>query len=1083
MRARILAVVILLFAVLSALAQAQVVMTDDANTSSLYPTKNFGDSIALIVCSGSHTYIKFSMANLGPGITSSNVSKATLVLYVDAVLTSGTVDVYQVNGSWSEGSITYNNAPTLGAKLFSAVPVTKTGFLSLDMTSSVQSWLTGSLTNNGIALVPTTGSAISASFDSKENIFTSHPADLDLVLVSAGPQGQTGATGPAGPIGPNGANGAPGSAGAQGIQGIAGPVGPTGATGPQGPQGPIGAGFNFRTAFDNSVSYATNDVVTYNGSSYVATASNAGPNNPTPDSNTKAWSLMAAQGAAGTAGAAGAPGLIGATGMTGATGATGPQGPSGAGFNFRTAFDNSASYAANDVVTYNGSSYVATASNAGPNNPTPDSNTTAWSLMAAQGAAGTAGAAGAPGQTGAQGLVGPTGPPGTPGLIGATGMTGATGATGAQGPPGPVLPDLVYTDQNNTFSSNQTMQGNVALAPTGTATGAQGYVSNPIDLQASAFDGSNPQQQVFRWQTEPSANNSATASGTLNLLFGGNGNKPAETGLSVAPTGIVTFAPGQTFPGAGGGTITNVSAGSGLSGGGNAGSVTLGLALNSCGAGSAVTGLPFTCSTFATTGANTLTGNQTVNGNVSSTGVVTGSSFQIGSNLFGFGSYSNGTAFLGFAGNSSSTGGQNTGTGYAALASDTNGFSNTAYGQYALNANTTGYGNNAVGVFTLSSNTAGNQNTAFGDGALLNNRTGSNNSALGVNSGSQTNGSNNTFLGYNTATFGYRGLSQTNATAIGANAEVDASNALVLGSIAGVNGATASTNVGIGTTAPQYTLDVNGTARAGSIVTGSTAINNMGCIGNFGGIGFGPNASQGCQNYSLLGDGQNTYVNRPAGGVVVFREGNITEMVLASSGNFGIGTTAPQFPLHVNGIMRSETGLSLGGNATVAVDAPGVVGGHFTVLANGNVGIDNANPAANLDVGGSVRISGDVPMSSNPRMFFSGFLSGNLGNAPRGGYFIPDRNITITRISAMEDVPGHDCTTSAQAILKIRGGSGETLYSLDLGNPLEVADSGSIQVAVAAGTALYIYSSPASGCGIGGSSPTDVNVSVQYLMQ
>jgi hypothetical protein len=359
MRARILAVVLLLLAVLSTITQAQVIVTDDASISSLYPMKNFGDSIALIVCSGSNTYIKFSMANLGPGITSSNVSKATLVLYVDAVLTSGTVDVYQVNGSWSEGSITYNNAPTLGAKLFSAVPVTKPGFLSLDLTSSVQAWLAGSLTNNGIALVPTTGSAISASFDSKENIFTSHPADLDLVLVSAGPrgpEGQTGATGPAGPIGPNGANGAPGSAGAQGIQGIAGPIGQTGATGPQ---GPTGAGFIFRTAFDNSASYAANDVVTYNGSSYVATAANVGPNNPAPDSNTTAWSLMAAQGAAGTAGAAGA------------SGQQGPQGPPGS-----------------------------------------------------------------PGSNGAPGLVGPTGPPGAPGLIGGTGMTGATGATGPAGPPG-----------------------------------------------------------------------------------------------------------------------------------------------------------------------------------------------------------------------------------------------------------------------------------------------------------------------------------------------------------------------------------------------------------------------------------------------------------------------------------------------------------------------------------------------------------------------------------------------------------------------------------------------------------------------
>jgi hypothetical protein len=45
----------------------------------------------------------------------------------------------------------------------------------------------------------------------------------------------------------------------------------------------------------------------------------------------------------------------------------------------------------------------------------------------------------------------------------------------------------------------------------------------------------------------------------------------------------------------------------------------------------------------------------------------------------------------------------------------------------------------------------------------------------------------------------------------------------VLGGINGVNGATSSTNVGIGTTTPQYTLDVTGNANfSGNVSIGGS---------------------------------------------------------------------------------------------------------------------------------------------------------------------------------------------------------------------------------------------------------------------
>ena len=73
---------------------------------------------------------------------------------------------------------------------------------------------------------------------------------------------------------------------------------------------------------------------------------------------------------------------------------------------------------------------------------------------------------------------------------------------------------------------------------------------------------------------EPAGNNTASPTGKLNLLFGAGATTPAETGLSIAPNGVITFAHGQTFPSTGV-TIAGVTAGTGLTGGGKSGNVTL----------------------------------------------------------------------------------------------------------------------------------------------------------------------------------------------------------------------------------------------------------------------------------------------------------------------------------------------------------------------------------------------------------------------------------------------------------------------------------------------------------------------------
>jgi hypothetical protein len=507
---------------------AQAPPSADTFVSSAFSKTNFGSVGTMNVGPGSTSYVQFNLSGIPTGAT---VTKATLRLYVDLVISNGSFDVYQVNKSWSESTITYNNQPLpLGTSATGGHPASITSssfsqFLLIDVTSLVQGWVGGTIPNYGVALALPSGSAANFYLDSKESLLTANGPQLVIALSGAagpqgpqgpqgltgltgatGPAGANGATGPAGPTGatgPQGATGATGpkgdtgaagpqgssgpagptgpqgASGAQGPQGVIGPMGITGAQGTQGvagPQGPSGVGFNFRGAFDNTASYAANDVVSYNGSSYVAKTATS-PGDPAPDSNPN-WSLMAQQGTAGATGATGPSGPIGPTGatgpagaqgpqgLTGATGALGPQGPQGSagmGFNWRGAFDCSASYSAGDVVSYQGSSWITNTPIGGcvqpPFNP--------WALLAQQGAAGPAGAGG-------------------PGLaeIRAALLQWYPAMYGVG-----LAPEGVAFDGSNIWVANH--DGNSVtklLASTGAVVGTYGVGSGPVSV---AFDGTN----------------------------------------------------------------------------------------------------------------------------------------------------------------------------------------------------------------------------------------------------------------------------------------------------------------------------------------------------------------------------------------------------------------------------------------------------------------------------------------------------------------------------------------------------------------------------------------------------------------
>ncbi len=295
------------------------------------------------------------------------------------------------------------------------------------------------------------------------------------------------------------------------------------------------------------------------------------------------------------------------------------------------------------------------------------------------------------------------------------------------------------------------------------------------------------------------------------------------------------------------------------------------------------------------------------------------------------------------------TGSQNSAFGQAALANNTTGSLNTAVGNSALQNNTTGAQNIGVGYAALQSNTTGFENTALGINALLSNTTGGDNTALGFWSMiSNTTGSNNTALGFYSGfadpyTSSFVTLNNlNNTTALGSGAQVQQSNALILG------GQDANAvNVGIGTTMPTNLLSVSpvsySTGTAGTGGVSDTTVTGVGTTWDSTMIGSeiifaNGNAATTPQKATITAVGSTTSMTvSPAVTVANGTAYRIHRPVLqvTTAGNVGIGDTTPAglltvgngdlFQINSSGDITTAAGENLsintGTTGTITIDS------------------------------------------------------------------------------------------------------------------------------------------------------------------
>ncbi len=287
-----------------------------------------------------------------------------------------------------------------------------------------------------------------------------------------------------------------------------------------------------------------------------------------------------------------------------------------------------------------------------------------------------------------------------------------------------------------------------------------------------------------------------------------------------------------------------------------------------------------------------------------------------------------GNAFFGHTAGYNSTGSMNSFFGSSAGYSNTSGQYNSFFGYEAGHDNSTGVSNSFFGRSAGYSNTSGEANSFFGYGAGHNNISGHANLFLGVDAGTSNTVENyNTFVGV----LSTGAARVSNATAIGYRSMVTRSNSLVLGGVSGQNDVTEETNVGIGTTAPDRQLTVEGTQAIARFRRYYGTVDTFTRTYAPAFLFERARPTQAAPNDIIAGDylGKVQFRGRVSGsqaeygaiafiasdtrqnGRFAFLDRDITteRVSILNTGNVGIGTTAPLQRLHVVGNVQIDGDL------------------------------------------------------------------------------------------------------------------------------------------------------------------------------
>jgi hypothetical protein len=360
------------------------------------------------------------------------------------------------------------------------------------------------------------------------------------------------------------------------------------------------------------------------------------------------------------------------------------------------------------------------------------------------------------------------------------------------------------------------------------------------------------------------------------------------------------------------------------------------------------------------------------------------------------------------AGFANTTGSYNAFFGSLAGSDNMTGTYNSFFGNTAGAKNTIGIDNAFFGHAAGFKNTQGNQNMAFGTGAGINNTTGGRNTFVGYLAGAvNTTENDNTFLGYKAD--GAAGI--TNATAIGANAKVTASNSMVLGTSAVTVQIPGNLNIAGNLTGGNIVKNFNGlmgnvTLAAGSNITITPQGNTLTIASTGGSVNaiLNQTTQQAGANFNVAGTGTANIFNAATqfnlGGTrVLHATGTDNVFVGREAGNsiaaggdsnafFGMESGKSNTTGFNNTFVGAYAGRSntIAGNNAFFGANTGLSNntGNFNAFFGSNAGFTNTSGSSNAFFGSSSGLNHSIGSNNS---FFGRSAGASVTNALNNSFF------------------------------------------------------------------------------------------------